>query len=272
MLIRNSFLTILFAVFSYPAYAQELCTYTTKISAKDKLTQAGKPLMLWPNKEGALASIQIDRANFHRYQKRDTEDTTDCLFANIRERQKIAAYGAQALIPATLLEKMWKGEPVLHIQVYKDRIEIAEASSAPTAEATSAPTIPQTQSKGASLIRHEETARVLKALQKDRGLQQAFKQAFSLNPYAECAAMVADIEQGLGNGQYELAGQQLTTYAGVAAGMIFIQQHLISSGTPAPTIEEAVRKVQQGATGMPSVYDQCYKAMQPVYGAARQIR
>jgi hypothetical protein len=280
---------------SRPSMADELCIYTARISAKDKINHAGQKLMRSASREGALKSIRMDRANFHRFQKRDAEDTSDCLFSQRAAREKMDRLTSGSVLSAELINRIWRDEVVLTIKVFPQRLEISEAVNAAEgktaevqrpssmADATNrhgSQALNTTATEGASppgaprkfsLVEHAETTKAYSTIQKDQPLQEAFQQSFVMTGYAACQAMVDDLERGLLTGRYELTAQELTTYSGVAAGMVYMRQHLMRNGTAETELDQAVvnarQKSKEGA-----VYEQCYQAMLPVYGATRLRR
>ncbi|MFM7024655.1 MAG: hypothetical protein ACKOWC_01155, partial [Limnohabitans sp.] len=104
---------------------QALCAYTARISARDKVDTAGRNILGTVNKPAVLAAIRMDRANYHRYNKRDAEDEADCRFAPLAERQKLDAMAAKTTLEPGLMEKLKREEPVLRIQVFADRLEVS---------------------------------------------------------------------------------------------------------------------------------------------------
>lgn len=282
MAFRLAYLSLALCWLSGSVQAEDMCSYTARISAKDKLTQSGKPLMTSASRASALATLQMDRANFHRFQKRGAEDTTDCQFADVGARQKMMGYGASTVLEPRLLEKIQREEPVLTVRVYKDRLEVSEAGvtkpstqmAKTTAAATEPPALPPAADvtppapsatpsasipvpateRHLSLLEHPETARAMRTLENDKRLQLIFQQSFGVAQYAECAAMVADIEQGLAIGRYELEAKQYVSYAGVAAGMAYVRQQLSSQGAERSVLEQAVRAAQQRPSGETSFF------------------
>lgn len=61
-------------------------TYRTRISANDRVNSSGAPL----NDVGMI--LQQDRANFHKFNRRDADDAWDPVFSDQNERGKIAGY------------------------------------------------------------------------------------------------------------------------------------------------------------------------------------
>jgi hypothetical protein len=297
MLRHISLLAAFMVVALQPLMAEEICSYTAKISSNDKKNRSGKKLLSSPSREGILNSIRMDRANFHRFLKRDAEDTSDCLFAELAARDSMDKMLSQTVLSAQLINRMWREEVVLSIKVFPDRLEISEAwgtdavssqkhrvpgtvgASNINVQVSSVPdksdgqAVPPVHAhKEFSLIEHAETAKAYRSLQNDRALMQAFQQFFDVTRYAGCEAMLVDLEQGLNTGRYELTPQQITTYSGVAAGMVYVRQHLTSNGTEMSALKYAVSNAVQRASVAPSVYEQCYQAMLPVYEATRQRR
>lgn len=123
----------------------------------------------------------------------------------------------------------------------------------PLMTSTSQASAPATDQR-LSLLERPETARAMRTLENDKRLQLIFQQSFGLAQYAECAAMVADIEQGLAIGRYQLEAKQYVSYAGVAAGMAYVRQQLSSQGAERSVLEQAVRAAQQRPSGETSFF------------------
>ena len=86
-LLRNLLLSSVLGLpmLSNPASAESLMfSYNTLLSSKDAFSSGGTPL------EGWCALLQQDRANFHRFKKRDTDDEADPFF-NTSERRAMMA-------------------------------------------------------------------------------------------------------------------------------------------------------------------------------------
>mgnify|MGYP000238780149 CR=1 FL=1 len=72
------------AVFGSPAAAQNIMgEYVAEISAQDRVNSSGQPL------GDFCAMVQQDRANFHRFGKRDATDSFDPVFDDRTLRGRI---------------------------------------------------------------------------------------------------------------------------------------------------------------------------------------
>ena len=250
------------------AATSQTCAYTAKISAQDKINEAGRNILATLNKQSVLAAIRMDRANFHRYHKRDAEDEADCRFASLAERQKLDGMVVTTVLASALIEKVGHGEPVLRIQVFPDRLEVAEAAKASPASAPApALALPPQTAAGASLVGNAKTAEALKRLQKDSAKQKILVKWMGIPQYAECSVMVADIDQKVSGGQHELSAEQWDLYPGMAANLIYMKQQLLANKVTPAELDNAIKAVQSRlqTRGIQSAYDECYKAMRPAY-------
>jgi hypothetical protein len=73
---------------SFSSYAEEdlVESYTARLSSRDHYNSDGQRL------DSVAAIIRQDRANYHKYFLRDSEDTADTLFANKDNRARLEKY------------------------------------------------------------------------------------------------------------------------------------------------------------------------------------
>jgi hypothetical protein len=110
------------------ANAQPLCSYTAKISDADKKNSAGVSLITTGiNKATLAAIIRQDRANYHQFKVRDSEDEGDCMFSDKTMRSKIEAMTNSSLIDAKLIENIVTKNPVITVTVFQDKLSISAA-------------------------------------------------------------------------------------------------------------------------------------------------
>ena len=76
-----------------------VATYVARLSGQDHVSSTGQRLT------SAAAIIQQDRANYHRFGKRDTEDEGDPIFADPEVRAGIAAAIARGCCPFDPVEE-----------------------------------------------------------------------------------------------------------------------------------------------------------------------
>jgi outer membrane biosynthesis protein TonB len=108
--------------------AQELCTYTTKISAKDKLSSTGISLVNSNTRDTLVLLIQQDRANYFKFNRRDAEDREDCRFSSPEERAKIKLPSRSLKIEPELIQRLITQELVIRVTVLENGLEIVEAT------------------------------------------------------------------------------------------------------------------------------------------------
>lgn len=85
-----------------------IARYRTRLSAADHVGAQGTPLV------NAGLVLQQDRANFHRYRRRDPEDQTDRVFRNAAERGFMPRY---LQIPPAVAQQIMTGTPLVEVSV-----------------------------------------------------------------------------------------------------------------------------------------------------------
>ena len=101
---------------SLPAGA--LHSYTARLSLQDHKNSRGKPI------KSAAGIVQQDRANFHKFNKRDPEDKSDPQFTTKETRA-----GMGKLLKASPMSKdtasaIMGGTPLIKVVVFKDSIQV----------------------------------------------------------------------------------------------------------------------------------------------------
>ncbi len=91
--------------------------YYAKISQKDKYSSSGKRL------KKVSAILQQDRANYHKFYKRDKEDTSDIFFTTKENRDKLK-YMLKYISPAMEYDIL-NSYPLVKVAIYKDHIEVS---------------------------------------------------------------------------------------------------------------------------------------------------
>jgi outer membrane biosynthesis protein TonB len=107
---------------------QALCTYTAKISAKDKLSSTGLSLVNSNTRDTLVLLIQQDRANYFKFNRRDAEDREDCRFSSPEERAKIKLPSRSLKIEPELIQRLITQELVVRVTVLENGLEIVEAT------------------------------------------------------------------------------------------------------------------------------------------------
>lgn len=101
----------------------ELTSFRARLSAADHKASDGFPL------KAVGMIIQQDRANYHRFAKRDAEDTSDDVFADQQARAKLA--NAEIAGQPDLLKEVLNGAPLVDVHVFSGargyRLELAWA-------------------------------------------------------------------------------------------------------------------------------------------------
>lgn len=100
-----------------------ICKYQAKISVTDRSNSAGKVIADAPNIDALAASVRQDRANFYVFNKRDIEDTNDCLFSNKSNREKIREMILNSNIGHDVVIGALAGK-VISVTVYKNKFSI----------------------------------------------------------------------------------------------------------------------------------------------------
>ena len=95
------------------AMADELKeTYVARLSAKDHFNSSGGRL------DSAAAIIRQDRANFHKFGRRDAEDESDVFFANARNRELLEKFLERGSATRNAIHAIMNGTPLVRVQVF----------------------------------------------------------------------------------------------------------------------------------------------------------
>lgn len=95
------------------SHADELIeTYTAVLSERDHYNSSGERL------KEAAAIIRQDRANFHKYGKRDNGDESDKFFASARNREILERFLKRGRSTAAALNAIIHGTPVVTVRIY----------------------------------------------------------------------------------------------------------------------------------------------------------
>ncbi|MEZ5669406.1 MAG: hypothetical protein R3F55_18615 [Alphaproteobacteria bacterium] len=96
-----------------PAAAQELIAqYGALLSDRDHLNSNGQRLT------SAAAIIRQDRANFHRFGRRDPADEWDPVFANVNNRARMEALLNAGTSSPGAIQAIVNGRPYVVVQVW----------------------------------------------------------------------------------------------------------------------------------------------------------
>lgn len=88
-------------------------TYVAKLSSRDHFNSKGKRLT------NAAAIIRQDRANYHKYGKRDAGDQSDKFFANANNRALLEKYLNRGTSAKSVLRKIINGTPTIIVKIYR---------------------------------------------------------------------------------------------------------------------------------------------------------
>ena len=87
-------------------------SYTAVLSERDHFNSSGERL------KEAAAIIRQDRANFHKFGKRDASDEPDKFFATARNREILERLLKRGRTTAAALNAIVNGTPVVTVRIY----------------------------------------------------------------------------------------------------------------------------------------------------------
>ena len=98
-----------------PAQAQQLVdSYRALLSERDHFNSSGARLT------SAAAIIRQDRANFHRFGRRDAADESDRFFASIANRARLEQMLDAGSSSAGALDAIVNGTPFVLVEIYRN--------------------------------------------------------------------------------------------------------------------------------------------------------
>ena len=98
-----------------PAAAQQLIeAFHARIGPQDQYNSNGQRLAT------AAAIIRQDRANFHRFGRRDSEDEPDRYFADANSRAALERMLARGGGTAAALAAIVNGNPIIRVEIWRD--------------------------------------------------------------------------------------------------------------------------------------------------------
>lgn len=100
------------------AKRQMLDSYCAQLSARDHFNSNGQRLTT------AAAIIRQDRANYHKFGKRDPGDQSDTFFRNQGNRARLEALIAGGDSEASALRRIVNGEPRICVEIYEDFVNV----------------------------------------------------------------------------------------------------------------------------------------------------
>lgn len=112
-------LTAGFFAFLQSAQAGELIeSYTAKLGSADHFNSRGTRL------SNVAAIIRQDRANFHKFGKRDAQDQWDAFFASKSNRALLESMLNNGYISKQTRNQIVNGTPIITVNIYSDYIEV----------------------------------------------------------------------------------------------------------------------------------------------------
>jgi len=88
-----------------------VCSYVARLSERDHSASDGFRL------KDAASIIRQDRANFHKFSRRDEEDETDSFFASVRNREDLENMVKRRQLPSAVSAAIVRGTPLVEIEV-----------------------------------------------------------------------------------------------------------------------------------------------------------
>jgi hypothetical protein len=103
---------------SYAGADEPLETYTARLSADDHTNSDGEKLTT------VAEIIRQDRANYHKFNLADNEDTADNFFEDAKHRERIPSMLKKGYIEKAVANSILHGTPVVTVSIYKNYIEV----------------------------------------------------------------------------------------------------------------------------------------------------
>jgi hypothetical protein len=103
-----------------PAAAQHgpLGHYNARLSPRDHFNSNGERLRT------VAAILRQDRANFHRFNRRDRGDQWDGFFANANNRAALERMLSRSRMNEAARYVILNGEPVIHVDIYEGYVVV----------------------------------------------------------------------------------------------------------------------------------------------------
>ena len=96
-----------------PVDAQLIGSYVALLSEVDHFNSSGQRLT------SAAAIIRQDRANFHRFGKRDSDDQSDTFFADEGNRAALEQMLERGHADPGVISRIVNGTPLIRVDVYR---------------------------------------------------------------------------------------------------------------------------------------------------------
>jgi len=99
---------------SSPPSNEVLASYTTRLSEQDHFSSNGERL------RSAAAIIRQDRANFHKFGRRDPDDQHDAFFSSPSNREALERMLNRGKIDQSLSQMIIDGTPFVSVEIFRD--------------------------------------------------------------------------------------------------------------------------------------------------------
>ena len=88
-----------------------ICSYVARLSARDHRASDGYPL------RDVAAIIRQDRANFHKFGVRDSEDESDTFFNSVKNRESLESMLRRRRFNPSIASAIINGNPLVQVDV-----------------------------------------------------------------------------------------------------------------------------------------------------------
>lgn len=100
------------------ARERPLETYYAELGRWDHFNSNGQRL------RSAAAIIRQDRANYHKFYRRDVGDQGDSFFGNAANRARLEAMLNNGNADPDVIDRIVNGQPIIRVDVYEDHIDV----------------------------------------------------------------------------------------------------------------------------------------------------
>jgi len=119
---KKSFVFAAISLMGLSAYSGPLAQYNALLSEKDHVNSSGVRL------NSAAAIIRQDRANYHKFHRRDSADEWDPYFSSKENRSVMEQMIRRAGLPYNVRNTIINCTPLVHVDVYRDRLKVRVVS------------------------------------------------------------------------------------------------------------------------------------------------
>jgi hypothetical protein len=100
------------------AQSEPLETYYAELGRWDHFNSNGERL------RSAAAIIRQDRANYHKFHRRDVGDTGDSFFSRAENRARLESMLNRGHADPGVIDRIVNGTPIIRVDVYSDSVEV----------------------------------------------------------------------------------------------------------------------------------------------------